>query len=200
MKIRSKITIPLLIIVLAAGTLGSFVIDYYGKKTLQDTIGESSVLLAQETIDKIDRTIESRIEQASAYALDTSAESYFLENNRDFEDMENRAAYIQEIDSQWSSESEEILPFVEDLTNNEMSQEIRDEFQLSDFYIQRYGHDVFPEVFVTNKYGANVAQTGKTSDYYQADEDWWQKAREEDIYVENVEYDSSADMLSLIHI
>ena len=32
------------------------------------------------------------------------------------------------------------------------------------------------EMFVTDKYGRNIAQTAETSDYYQADEDWWKNA------------------------
>ena len=39
--------------------------------------------------------------------------------------------------------------------------------------------DLFPynvEVFVTDKYGANIGSTNRTSDYYQADEGWWQSA------------------------
>ncbi len=32
------------------------------------------------------------------------------------------------------------------------------------------------EVFVTDRYGANVAATNRTSDFYQADEAWWQAA------------------------
>ena len=31
----------------------------------------------------------------------------------------------------------------------------------------------FSEIFITDVYGLNVAITNKTSDYYQADEDWW---------------------------
>ena len=32
----------------------------------------------------------------------------------------------------------------------------------------------FAEIFVTNERGMNVCVTNRTSDYYQADEDWWQ--------------------------
>lgn len=53
----------------------------------------------------------------------------------------------------------------------------------------------FSEIFVTNKYGLNVCQTNKTSDFYQADEDWWLegfatgKGRE---FFGVIEYDDSA--------
>ena len=60
------------------------------------------------------------------------------------------------------------------------------------FYENKYGYQTFVELFATNKYGANVAQTGKTSDYRQDDEKWWQIAREERYYVSDIEYDESA--------
>jgi signal transduction histidine kinase len=51
-------------------------------------------------------------------------------------------------------------------------------------------------MFVTNRYGANVALSGKTTDYRQDDEDWWQYARGQGVYLTEVEYDRSADVYS----
>ncbi len=34
-------------------------------------------------------------------------------------------------------------------------------------------YDGFPEIFLTDARGLNAAMTNKTTDYYQADEDWW---------------------------
>ncbi|MFW6138108.1 MAG: hypothetical protein ACOC7U_02940 [Spirochaetota bacterium] len=61
------------------------------------------------------------------------------------------------------------------------------------FYEENYGYRVFAEIFVTNKYGAAVAQTAKTSDYRQDDEQWWQAAKERGLYTGNVEYDKSSE-------
>ncbi|MEK7090191.1 MAG: hypothetical protein AAB930_01245, partial [Patescibacteria group bacterium] len=53
----------------------------------------------------------------------------------------------------------------------------------------------FSEIFITDKFGLNVAQTNKTSDFYQADEEWWTgsyndgKGRE---YHGAIEFDESA--------
>ena len=39
------------------------------------------------------------------------------------------------------------------------------------------------EIFLTNEQGLSIAATNRTSDYYQADEEWWQVAyRERIIY------------------
>ena len=80
-----------------------------------------------------------------------------------------------------------------DLIDNELSAELR---ELMEFYKERYGYYVFAEAFVTNKYGANVSQTAKTSDYRQDDEDWWQMAMEKGLHVSDVQYDKSAGVYS----
>jgi len=56
-------------------------------------------------------------------------------------------------------------------------------------------HPEFVEIFVTNKHGLNVGQTNITSDYYQADEDWWIRAYNKGkgaTFVGEIEYDESA--------
>lgn len=57
------------------------------------------------------------------------------------------------------------------------------------------------EVFVTDKYGANVAATNRTSDYYQADEAWWQGAYNQGkgaVYLGQPAYDASSQTFGLI--
>ncbi len=51
------------------------------------------------------------------------------------------------------------------------------------------------EVFLTDKYGGIIASTNRTSDYYQADEEWWQSAYNNGrgaIFISTIEYDDSA--------
>ena len=74
--------------------------------------------------------------------------------------------------------------------------------ELSDVLLETRNN--FPnhvEIFVTDIYGANVGTTGRTSDYYQADEEWWQATwnnGEGAIFVDNsVEFDESAGALSI---
>ena len=50
----------------------------------------------------------------------------------------------------------------------------------------------YAEIFVTNQYGANVAQSHKTSDYKQSDELWWQKAKQNGIFLSEGGFDESA--------
>lgn len=53
----------------------------------------------------------------------------------------------------------------------------------------------FTELFVADGVGLNVGQTNKTSDYYQADEEWWVKGFNQGrgaSYWGEIEYDESA--------
>lgn len=54
------------------------------------------------------------------------------------------------------------------------------------------------EVFLTNQQGVNVAATDRTSDYYQADEEWWQAAYQQGLYLGPPEYDESTKSTAMI--
>ncbi len=80
------------------------------------------------------------------------------------------------------------LPIYNKLINNSLAKEL---LKMMQYFHKTYGYRVYGEIFVTNKFGANIAQTGKTSDYYQADEAWWQKTKEKGLYLSKLEYDES---------
>jgi len=80
------------------------------------------------------------------------------------------------------------------LIHNGLSNNLREK---AAFYEEKTGQRIFGEVFITNKYGVNIAQTGKTSDYRQDDEEWWQSAKKDGFYAKDVEYDESAGIYSV---
>jgi len=58
----------------------------------------------------------------------------------------------------------------------------------------------FAEIFVTDRHGQLVAATGRTGDFYQADEDWWQGVAgdgEPAVFIPPVGYDASAGVWSI---
>ncbi|MBI5352767.1 MAG: GAF domain-containing protein [Chloroflexi bacterium] len=70
------------------------------------------------------------------------------------------------------------------------------------FQLRTY-RDTYPEnveLFVTDKYGAVIAATNRTSDYNQSDETWWQTAYNNGVganYIGSIEYDESAKVYSI---
>ncbi|MFH1683000.1 MAG: hypothetical protein ABIA37_04345, partial [Candidatus Woesearchaeota archaeon] len=193
MKLNYLLISGFLVIALLVGVVGYTSVTQ-SKKILQKEIGEGSVLLAQETVDKIDRNILHRIEEFQAYSKDLSLQEAIIKSNQEFAAILDVQKYIDQKDQEWISvPGEEITPFMQELMSNELSEELREKIE---FYEEKYGYAVFGEAFVTNNYGANVAQTGKTSDYYQADEEWWQVAKTGYLYMGDVGYDESADVYS----
>lgn len=57
------------------------------------------------------------------------------------------------------------------------------------------------EIFVTDKYGATLASTDMLSDYYQADEEWWQAAYANgvgSVFISEPEFDESAGVTAVL--
>ena len=81
-----------------------------------------------------------------------------------------------------------------DILNNDLSREFREKLEL---YEKSNVYKTIGELFITNAYGANVAQSGITSDYRQDDEDWCQFAKKNELYINKIEFDESADMQSI---
>ena len=94
-------------------------------------------------------------------------------------------------DTAWSDEKPEIEALVYRIQKNDLSAYLTD-FQSSN------PEEV--EVFVTDQKGLNVAMTNRTSDFLQADEDWWQATfagGEGATYFGPVEYDDSSESYAM---
>ena len=55
----------------------------------------------------------------------------------------------------------------------------------------------FAEFLVTESHGYNSVTTGRTSDFVQSDEEWWQRASRGEAYQSDAVFDSSAGIVSL---
>lgn len=161
------------------------------QKTLEESVGRSSLFLAREMLTRIDESIYDRIEEIQKFTKGTFLQKTLLKSNADFEKLDSIEEYIKQKDREWTAVPlDELTPFMQNLIQNDLSHVLREEF--IEFYEKKYGYKVFAEVFLTSRYGANVAQTGRTSDYRQDDEEWWQGAREKGFFVGDVYYDESA--------
>ncbi len=190
MRILYKVLLSFLVITLLIGFVGLFsVIE--SKKALKESIVSNSHLLAGRVLEEVDRNIHNRIELLQSLCAGYLVRKSLEESNRRFDELDDVQGYINEIDRKWLSASEWSwnVPISETL-----SEELID---LCSFLENEYGYNVFGEIFVTNKYGVNIAMSRKTSDYRQDDEEWWQAARKNGLNVTDVEYDRSADMYSI---
>ena len=175
------------------GVVGYF-LTYPTEKTLRESIGQEYASLAREILDKIDRHIHGRIEIFEEYSNNSILQIALEKSNQEFDKLEDVKGHIISKDREWISASKGAeTHLMKVLISNDLSEHLREKIA---FYHDKYYRRTFGEVFVTNKYGANIAQTGRTSDYRQDDEDWWQLARRDGLFVRDVEYDESADIYS----
>ena len=194
MKIRQKLLLGVLGVVLLFGIVG-YVSVYKSQKSLERSIRRASMVLVQEALDKIDRDTYFRIEEMLFLSRGRKIQEVVIQSNQEFDQMSDRQAYINKKDKEWVSASKDVVtPFMQHLFDIEVSQEL---WKKMEFYKKKYGYKIFSEIFATNKYGVNVAQTGRTTDYKQDDEDWWQSGKKDGVYVSDVHHDKSSDTHSI---
>lgn len=100
---------------------------------------------------------------------------------------------IDELDRQWTAAPAD-HPLILQVTDPEANPAAD---RLTEFLAGFADHS---EIFITDRYGATVAATGRLTDYNQADESWWQAAWNDGrgaIFLSQPTYDESADVLAL---
>ena len=194
MKLNYILTSAFLLITLLVALTSSISV-MFTEDAFTESIAESYSYLTQNIMHEIDKEIYNKIEYFTLYSKKAIVQETIIQSNKEFDELEDQQKYINQKDSEWISvPKKEITPFMSGLISNELSDDLR---KILNFYNDKYNTVVFGEIFITNKYGANIAQTGKTSDYRQDDEEWWQNAKKDAIYVGDVNYDESADIYSV---
>ena len=137
---------------------------------------------------------DSKLSELKELGNDLQIQQLLIDSNQEFANIDNVSLLIDERDNDWISvDKDEVTPFMAELINNDVSELLRkiiseDKKETNDF--------VYEEIFITNAYGVNVAQSGKTTDYKQDDELWWNMALQTGFsYLSG--YDESADVHSL---
>lgn len=193
MRILYKLLLSFFAIVLIIG-ITSFIVVRASHRALRKEIGETAVAMTVQIVREIDKRIFERIDHFQEFIVSKYLRDMVARSNMDFEKMDNVQGFIDDKDHEWTSAPRDaITPFMRRLLENDLSDTLRKKIE---FYNSEYNYKVYGEVFVTNKFGANVAQTGKTSDYRQNDEEWWQSAKRDSFYMKDVAYDESAGVHS----
>jgi len=194
MKIGIKLILSFLVVTLFLAAVG-YISTSITQKALEKNIGRSSAVLAQTTLNKIDRDIFNKIQIFRDALSDPRLQQVILDSNQEFSNIDNLKSYIQDREDRWKLvDSNQDKDFLNSLSDNPLARVLKRHLR---FFSGEYGYPVFGEIFVTNRYGVNIAQTGVTSDYYQADEHWWVEAKEKGIFVEDVKFDESSNITGI---
>jgi len=146
-------------------------------------------VIFEQNLDILHKEIDKKIHQ-STIIENNQIRQMIKESNDMFSKLDSSDEFIHQIDENWeSSDPNNPDSRSHNLINNSVADMLREMI-----YNDQKSENKFKyvEIFVTNSYGANVAQTQKTSDYLQSDEIWWKEARENGLFVEKGYFDESA--------
>lgn len=195
-RIAVRIGTGFMVVLLLLSGLTWFVLSA-SSHYLRNSVGEDAAAVAATAMFGLDRGIVLKRSVLERICQDSQLLASVSESNSYFETLPDTEAYINETDLAWrSAPHDELTPFMYSILNNTLSEMLR--ARLVNSHILEYGHNLYAEVFVTNKYGATIAMAGKTSDYRQNDEVWWQVAASNGSHIGDVEYDESAGTYGLM--
>jgi hypothetical protein len=131
-----------------------------------------------------------KIEQSHELVALPQIQQSLAESNASFAKTGNPEEIIIQIEERWQSSDPNMPDSVSfNLIHNPAADVIR---SIMDIDQKSESQFKYAEIFVTNQYGGNIAQSHKTSDYKQDDELWWQKAKQNGIFLSEGGYDESA--------
>ncbi|MHC1783862.1 MAG: methyl-accepting chemotaxis protein [Anaerolineaceae bacterium] len=170
--------------------VASTIITYFAVRTNTiEMAGTTSVLLANEAIGGAEQAVRKGLAEIQSQALSPILVDAAREGN--LANAELSEADITRLDEAWKNDDASIKERFDEVSNNQVSN-----------YLKAFKKE-FPdqlEVFITDENGLNVAMTDATSDYLQADEDWWITAYNEGkgaLYVGDVEFDASINAYAM---
>lgn len=193
-SLRVKIFIALLIVGVPPLTIALFVAYRSGTDIRKYYIGSRFQDLSQWVAQEINSNLSSEISEGEAVALTPTVVDAVTKANKAYSGKSADAVMneILAVDEEWKAAqmiNETIRPYL----SNQISQYLKSILDLRS--------DKYTEIFVTDDQGALVGATGKTTDFYQGDEDWWKRAFNRGNgrnIVQGLEYDESSQVKSVV--
>ncbi len=194
MKISQKLIIGTLLMAVMIWAVGLFAVNQ-SREALRSSIEKSSLILARQVMDSVDRVIHEHIDQWRAIYSGSLFKEAIIKSNEAFAKLDNRQEVIGRRNRQWVSSSDgEPSEFAKAIIQTDSSQVLRNVQAVVNHHD---GYEVYSEVYITNRFGVNVAQTSMTSNFKHDDEQWWQDARADGIAVGDVQFDLSSGAWSI---
>ena len=143
-----------------------------------------------ENLQVLQAEINMKIEQLRDITNLPQIQSILIETNTYFANSNYPEEIIRQIDERWQSSDPTVPDSIAfNMIHNPSADILR---SIMDVDQKSESQFKYAEIFITNQYGANVAQSHKTSDFRQDDEMWWQKTEQNGIFLSEGGYDESA--------
>ncbi|MEM7030174.1 MAG: cache domain-containing protein, partial [Chloroflexota bacterium] len=196
-SLRAQFTSAMIILVTFFLSVMTYVTITEVRSTLTRQIGENFEAQAVSLNDLIGGFFLEKVGQLQVLTLSLVIQDMVIAQNASYTGSQAEIlAEILVLDEAWRGADDDAPLIFNTITHDPEINAVT--HRLASFLESFPDHS---EVFVTDQYGATVAATGRLSDYYQADETWWQEAWQEGqgaVYISKPEYDDSAGVTALL--
>jgi len=182
--LRTKLILLFIIVVFFSVGSVAIVTNTLIRNEITRQVGQRQQTLAQRFAFETGKDLEAQVE--NLLATGTQLEDTADEVSASYTGSESEIVdQIIKLDQEWRTATDQSA-LIQGVLTNQTANKLR-EFR-----------EIFPshvQLFLTDKYGANIAATNRTTDYYQADEDWWKLAYDLGkgrIYIGQPEFDASS--------
>ena len=192
--IRNKFLVIVGIASLVPLLIGLLSIQIFGKRQFVRQKGALYETIAQGLASNLTGIISEKVYDLLAW----TANQEFDKSMTGLHGLRDQAPGTQQIEKDKIDSIEKRWPALEaagpelsEVLNNPLARALKS-FQAS--------YPLYVEIFVTDARGDLIAATNKTSDYWQADEQWWQEAvtlKPGETWLSGIQYDESARVYSL---
>lgn len=186
--IATKLLLAFIMVAVVSSVVVAAIADRIIRDQLTQAVGQSVKALADSNAVKVATLLNINIDILRGLSLNKFIQDAVVAANQA---PAPSAQELATLDERWhqNASANNDDPLITRLLNNEVSIELRE--------LQR----AFPqmsEIFVTDRNGLLVGATASTSDYFQADEEWWQAAVTNSLYIGQPALDESSQSFGLI--
>ena len=192
-----KLMVPIVLVVALGAAISATVALESTRATLKNQIGSSFINHAAGLRGQTEGFLLEKVIQLQTIALTDNVIEIVSERNEAYlgSDEETQAE-LRRLDAEWINAADNDPLILRTITSSEEINPLA--HQLHDF-LRAFPYHT--ELFITDEVGATVAATERLSDYYQADEEWWQAAWNDGngaVYISAPEFDDSAGVTALL--
>ncbi|MFH1783685.1 MAG: ATP-binding protein [bacterium] len=191
-SIRHKITLIIIVISLCIIFIGTLIEYLTHIDTEKKNIGRSYRKMADLLSVSVTEMIEEQIQDIRVHVNSPIWHQFIISHNKNYQgkDQAQVTRTFLEMDNKWKKATGKdmlLRQYLGHPLSVRLKALIADEKSIG-------------EIFLTDKLGGLVAASGKTSDFYQADEDWWQETYYDGkgrLFVGDIEFDDSSKIWSI---
>ncbi|MGP0628317.1 ATP-binding protein [Nitrospina sp. 32_T5] len=192
MKLGQKLYTFILLFALGVGIV-VYIQFSFAQETFRNQAGKEASRLAQIYLDFLESQISLRTEGIERLAHDRRVVAMAQQSNEYFDSLPDPESEIAEIESAWVSGRSH--PHIDLILKNDLSKIFSRKIR---FFLKKFEESLYGEILAANRHGVIFATHPKSSDFYQADEEWFrQSLNRPDVWMNEIGFDSSSNTFSL---